>query len=354
MTTTAPEPCVALSEQEESCTFSPKLYSSPVTSSTPHTNEQYDKDTTYSPSFDDSFVSTPREDSNVPLHAEKKYVVFESCLLQLLQECKTCHTPAKTTLSSEGTFLTASSVCSNGHQHTWTSQPMINGKAAGNLLLSAAILFSGSSPAKVLRLLRFIAVQVMCDRTYFNYQRGFLVPAIEKVWSIKQQQILAELRGQPVELVSDGRCDSPGFSAKYMTYSFLASSVNKVIYSVQIQVGECEQVRSSVSMEKHALVTGLADLRAEGIQIASLTTDRHSAIRKYMRLKKKMAAASKRRGLEKVGLWIQSATNHMYWSAAMSGDDIELRLSIWKSMHFFQPRYKIPFTSSNTIYIFCT
>ncbi|CAN7979165.1 unnamed protein product [Ixodes persulcatus] len=43
--------------------------------------------------------------------------------------------------------------------------------------MSAAILFTGASPTSVLR--------VFGARTFFNYQRGYLLPAINRVrWNI--------------------------------------------------------------------------------------------------------------------------------------------------------------------------
>lgn len=59
----------------------------------------------------------------------------------------------------------------------------MNGKAAGNVLVSAGILFTGASPTSVLRTLEHINIQVFTLRTFYNYQRGYLLPAINKVKS---------------------------------------------------------------------------------------------------------------------------------------------------------------------------
>lgn len=69
---------------------------------------------------------------------EGKYLVFRSCLKSLLQlaRCPECD---KVILSRKeilvGSHLTVHSTCIQGHSSTWSSQPMINGMAAGNLLL---------------------------------------------------------------------------------------------------------------------------------------------------------------------------------------------------------------------------
>lgn len=81
---------------------------------------------------------------------------------------------------------------------------------------------------------------------------------------------------------ADGRCDSPGYNAKFLTYSFHVSQLNKIVHSEQVQVGECDQVKLSTQMEKEGLLRGLAFFKAEGVAIKSLTTDRHPSIRKHM------------------------------------------------------------------------
>lgn len=49
--------------------------------------------------------------------------------------------------------------CSNGHFHTWISQPMVGGgMPAGNMSLSAGILYSGASPTRSLHMLDIIKV----------------------------------------------------------------------------------------------------------------------------------------------------------------------------------------------------
>lgn len=51
-------------------------------------------------------------------------------------------------------------------------------------------------------------------------------------------ELLEGLQAKTIDLAGDGRCDSPGFSAKYCTYSFHEASTKKVIHIEQVQVGE--------------------------------------------------------------------------------------------------------------------
>ena len=42
-----------------------------------------------------------------------------------------------------GTYLVVNNICPDGHVLHWQSQPMVRDMAAGNLLLSAAVVFCG-------------------------------------------------------------------------------------------------------------------------------------------------------------------------------------------------------------------
>lgn len=53
---------------------------------------------------------------------------------------------------------------------------------------------------------------------------------------------------------------------------------------LSIPVLQSEQVKASAMMEKEGLIRGLKFLSDHDITVRSLTTDRHSGIKKYMRL----------------------------------------------------------------------
>ncbi|KAG0442911.1 hypothetical protein HPB47_015492 [Ixodes persulcatus] len=78
-------------------------------------------------------------------------------------------------------MIKVEAVCLNKHTRIRLSQPLIKNKAACNVLLSTAIVATGSSPYEVLRLLELINIQVIEEQTYFLYQTAFMQPAIEQV-----------------------------------------------------------------------------------------------------------------------------------------------------------------------------
>ena len=93
--------------------------------------------------------------------------------------------------------------------YCWQSQPLIGSVPAGNLCLSAGILYSGSTPTKFLRALRFMGMLVHDVRTYFRHQSEYLIPAVIRMWRMVQPALISSIEA-PVHIGVDGRCDSPG------------------------------------------------------------------------------------------------------------------------------------------------
>ncbi len=110
--------------------------------------------------------------------------------------------------------------------------------AAGNLMLSAAILFSGSMVSKVVRLLKVLKVQCYSSATFFRHQSRYLEPTIIKYWKEQQRHLLDGLRLEDGGLVlaGDARSDSPGHCAKYGSYTVLEQRLNKVVGIEMVQV----------------------------------------------------------------------------------------------------------------------
>ncbi|XP_049512920.1 uncharacterized protein LOC125940603 [Dermacentor silvarum] len=278
------------------------------------------------------------------------YLIFHTCLMVLLKLCRTCLSTACTVkLRRSGTRIIAKVECPNMHTYTWSSQPLVGDKPKGNIDLATALLFSGSSVASSLRMMRLMGVKVISEQCFFNYQKAYLLPAVNMVWDEHQREVMASLEGS-IQLCGDGRCDSPGHSAKFMTYTFLCPDAKKIVHTEQVQVRENDEITSSTQMEKEGLIRGLSFLTEQNVSIASLTTDRHPGIKKYMRLhqggimhyfdvwhvakgiRKKINAASRKGGCSSLKEWIQAIVNHLYWCACACGGNGDLVVAAWGSI----------------------
>ena len=99
--------------------------------------------------------------------------------------------------------------------HSWDSQPFLGNIPTGNILTSAAILYTGSLPSKAIHIFKTPNCASISLSTFFRHQSCYLQPAISSVWIRHQQRLLSTFKHNNVKLKveGDGRADSPGHSA---------------------------------------------------------------------------------------------------------------------------------------------
>ena len=225
-------------------------------------------------------------DTSSPSPAEDiKFVVFLDSLIPfpLLKTCLKCGKLAIIEkLTTIGSALVVIMHCSEGHDSVWQSQPKIGDQYAGNLLMLAATLFSGSTFTNLMEFAAISKLQMFGKAFFYKMQRKYLHPAFNLVCENYQHTLIADsvVAAKSFKLSGDGRCDSPGFNAKYGTYSVMDNRTSKVLHFEVIHVGETE---SSSRIEKGGLIRCLDKMKACDIKIYSLTTDQHVQIKKHMR-----------------------------------------------------------------------
>ena len=163
-----------------------------------------DQDTTQSDLETDPLVSNSHNTIYEKMRSSPKYIVFEETLLELFGHCLKC---SDEVLEKEplkkGSALKVTTLCKNSHSKEWVSQPLVNRAAAGNVLLSGAI---------------------------YKWQKKHLFPVINDLWQQEKAGVLTDLiNSNSVTLLKDGRCDSPGFSAKYGTYTMMDKESEKIV-----------------------------------------------------------------------------------------------------------------------------
>ena len=99
---------------------------------------------------------------------EAKFIVYYSALILLLQHCASCAaSQCVNTVKRWGTSLRVMQSCTScGYKRTWQSQPMLGRQPAGNLHLSASILFVGGSPTQFFRALKTFSCASITERIY--------------------------------------------------------------------------------------------------------------------------------------------------------------------------------------------
>ena len=304
-------------------------------------------DSEYFPS--DSEGSENDDDNSQTLPKQKKIIVFENELLKLFKFCQQCGSPTDTTtMIQHGSMVTVKTSCMSGHTVTWKSQPQVKGTAAGNLLITAAIVFSGNTYKHAADFAKHLNLQFISSSYYYKIQRKIIFPVIQKAWKKNQAEVVKQLKqNKSVDLCGDGRCDSPGHSAKYGTYTLMDEKSNLIVEFSLVQVTE---VSSSNAMEYEGCKRSLNSVIKKKVPIRCLTTDRHTTITAKMRtvfptidhqydvwhlskwVTKKLSKKAKKKGCEELTAWIQCISNHLWWCAATCNGQAEVLREKWLSM----------------------
>ncbi|XP_063289746.1 uncharacterized protein LOC134574554 [Pelobates fuscus] len=298
-----------------------------------------------------SFVAEPTPEDNV---LEKKFIVFERCLDELLQAFQTCALvtcPAPIIHREKvvtGTLLTVYTICECNHRcEFWKSQPMIGSQACGNILASASVLFSGLHFAKVNEFFSIFGVPFISQALHYYYQKKYLFPTVNLHYVRERNFLIDSLKGKALCLSGDGQCDNLGRNAKFCTYSLLEESTQKIIECNIVQVSE---TTSTAAVESKAFTQCMDQVLAEGLTIATLVTNRHVRIRKIMKekykkinhqfdvwhycknLHRKLASLTKQSIYHEIAPWQKSIINHMWAACASCRGNPELLREKWNSV----------------------
>ena len=302
----------------------------------------------------DSSIST---DDSSPIHVssnpleDTKFIVFWSALMPLFQFCFTCKSSAYIKkIYYKGYALVVTMFCISNHETTWCSQPIINDMFAANLLIPASILFTGGTFTQFKEICDAFGLKSMGKTLYHRIQNKYLFPCIHKIYKTFQAVIIDKVKERgAVNVIGDARCDSPGYNAKYSTYSLMDSITGQVMHFHVVHVGTVE---NSSRMEKEGLIKVLDKVKAWGISIRSLTTDRHPQVMKYIRenqseiihqfdiwhfsksIKKALVKAAKKKFCDIINKWIKSIINHFWWSCSSCCRDFDRLKETWISVLF--------------------
>ena len=122
-------------------------------------------------------------------------------------------------------------LCKNQHRTTWCLQLINNGMSTGNINISAGILFSGNTFQRIKEIMNIANVAFISQSTFYSIQKKLLYPAIHRVYSSTNRALLFESAKEESEihLLGDERCDSPGYNAKYGSYTLMDSQSGHIL-----------------------------------------------------------------------------------------------------------------------------
>ena len=79
----------------------------------------------YQPTDDTTQTEEEEEQAEGALRKKKKFIVFESCLLKLLERCCNCGQEVEFNTFVRSTLLVVNGTCPDGHVLNWQSQPLV-------------------------------------------------------------------------------------------------------------------------------------------------------------------------------------------------------------------------------------
>ncbi|KAG8431193.1 hypothetical protein GDO86_019268 [Hymenochirus boettgeri] len=287
-----------------------------------------------------------------------KYIIFEDCLLDLLGLVRCQHhiNPPCTepivhvNKSTEGAMLAIELTCRGGHKALkWTSCPTTSTVAVVNIMISSAILLSGSSFMNVNEMTKILSLASISEAMHFQYQHSYLFPSIDYHWEKEQEFLRSEIHGKPVVLTGDGQTDSLGPSTKACVYSMMDVMTKKI---VTYDVEQGSEKTSSLAMEKIAFQKCLRNLLSNNVDVKIVATNRNSRLKRLMAsqypeikheidvrhlvksISKQLMAASRKSKCPDIAYWIDTITNHLCWCARSCKGDKDVIVAKWKSILF--------------------
>ncbi|XP_056407388.1 uncharacterized protein LOC130299294 [Hyla sarda] len=283
---------------------------------------------------------------------QRKFIIFENSLDELILKipCQSakCTSPiTKIVKKRTGSYISIFVECAD-HDYNllWESQPTIDGKPLGNVILASAIFESGNSFPKMKQFFHLMNIMAMSENAYSKYQHDYIFPTIENSWKSSQMESIENVQGPPVCISGDGRWDST-INNKYCVYSMMDMETKKIL---SFDVQRSAMGVSSPESEKIACKNALDFLLQNEISVKLLCTDRHFPIRKMVKEKyptithefnvrqiaksvgDKLLDASHEKDCEDLAEWVGAIQSHLRWcSDSYNGDD-SLLVAKWNSI----------------------
>ena len=93
----------------------------------------------------------------------------------------------------------------------------------GNILTVALIIFGGGTYIQFNCVSNILKLQLLSSTQFYALQKKYVFPAINKIYKIYRNRLLDESKArETIEVRGDGRCNTPGYNAKYCTYSIMS------------------------------------------------------------------------------------------------------------------------------------
>ncbi|KAF3837440.1 hypothetical protein F7725_004904, partial [Dissostichus mawsoni] len=218
---------------------------------------------------------------------ERQFIVFESCIVNLFRKCQRTGCAAEVREFQRmlsGSRLIISTKCAAGCNYTWSSQPTLNRMGVGNLLLSAAILFSGNTYARMQDISDYLKLPILCKSQFYALQKRYLFPNSNAMEPMGLKQCLSNMKK----------------------------------WNISINI---------LTTDRHKTVRKI--LRVEFPEITHQFDLWHFC---KSIIKKIIKACGKKKAFAPLLGWLQSISNHFWWCAESCQGNVEILKEKWDSI----------------------
>jgi len=276
-----------------------------------------------------------------------------SQLQQLFRFCPGCGGRVlQTRLRFTGAAVSVDYVCSlctiGFNPSTWHGSPILRRKFVINIHTSCSIMLTGLRFQSMTNFHNLMELPTLSRPSFSEHVSSWLYPVIYRMYSERRDIIFDGLKkrnadGQSVVLCGDAQFDSPGFSAKYCTYTIMDCKTNEVVDFSVVQKGQF-----SGALEHQAFSQVWEGIVNEvGFQPDDLVIDRQATIAKIVEdhfpetqlsydiwhMAKSLSThlRTAAQSHPKIAMWQKSIVNHLWFSCRESKGDPDLAVEIFHS-----------------------
>ena len=243
-------------------------------------------------------------------------------------------------ISFQGRAVSVEVTCTDCHTQSLCSQPLIHNIPVCNLLLPAAVFITGN--ASMTKAFTALNIQCATPRHSHSIQTIYVMPQGEKMLKQKNEPIKAAVAGDTLLASGDARCDSPGHSATFSTYTVLENASHLILNQETVKVTE---VQNSYWLGPEGLKRCLKDLDDHEVELIHLAAHRHPAVQKTIRedrpdVKHEYNLWQVQTEVKKTVVandpllltWLLSIINHLWYCAASCSGNAALLKEMWISI----------------------
>lgn len=165
-----------------------------------------------------------QNESNCSFDENECFIVYWSCLSELFKNCRSCKYPIiKHKFICKGASLSVFTTCEMGHTLNWSSQPQYGKLPVVNVLIASSLMMSGINFNSFIEFCSTLNLNIFSRTIYDRHINRYFTPVVNFAWYKKQNEILENIRNSSDVTwpAGDGQFDSPGFCAKFVTYSIM-------------------------------------------------------------------------------------------------------------------------------------